>query len=86
MVQDKSPDGSVRHRYLIYDVMQIEVSDVTLTDQPKIGLCLQKNQEVALCDHKTRLLCASRELIEPRDEAVSQLGKYEHSEQEFLLL
>lgn len=24
---DKSPDGTVRPRYLIYDVMQIEVSD-----------------------------------------------------------
>ena len=26
MVMDKSPDGSIRPRYLIYDVMQIEVS------------------------------------------------------------
>ena len=25
-----------------------------------------------MCDHKTRLLCATRELIEPRDEAVSE--------------
>lgn len=62
----------MRPRYLIYDVMQIEVSDSTLADQLKIGYFhLQKNQEVSLCDHKTRLLCATRELIEPREEAVS---------------
>jgi hypothetical protein len=37
MVFDKFPDDTVRPRYLIYDVMQIEVSDSTSVDNPKIG-------------------------------------------------
>lgn len=38
MVFDKSPDGSVRPRYLIYDVMQIEVSDFISVSQSKIWM------------------------------------------------
>ena len=76
MVLDRSPDGGIRPRYLIYDVMQFEVSLNFVSRRLvcyQTSIHLQKNQEVALCDHKTRLLCAQRELIEPRDEAVSEL-------------
>ena len=39
----------------------------------------QGSSEVAQCDHKRRLLCVQKELIEPRDAAVSNkstLGPY----------
>lgn len=89
MVLDKTKEG-IRPRYLIYDIVQFEVC--YLQEPAEEGQYLfpstpslytfpppQGSSEVAQCDHKRRLLCVQKELIEPRDAAVSNkstLGPY----------
>lgn len=77
MVLDKTKEG-IRPRYLIYDIVQFEVC--YLQEPAEEGRYLlslytfpppQGSSEVAQCDHKRRLLCVQKELIEPRDAAVS---------------
>lgn len=77
MVLDKTKEG-IRPRYLIYDIVQFEVCYLQETaEEGRYLLSLytfpppQGSSEVAQCDHKRRLLCVQKELIEPRDAAVS---------------
>ncbi len=70
MVFDKTGD-KIRPRYLVYDIMQFDVSFVSFEDWNANITSKQGSRDVAQCKHEKRLLCITKEVIEPREAAVS---------------
>ncbi len=79
MVIAKNKHGSSKPCYLIYDIIQFEVCFLTtpIVSTSAVGgrvywlSYLQSSTEVALCDHNVRMAFVSKEVVEPRDKAVS---------------
>ena len=77
MVIAKNKDGSSKPCYLIYDIIQFEVCFLTTPIVSTVGGrvywlgYLQSSTEVALCDHNVRMVFVIKEVVEPRDKAVS---------------